>query len=166
MVPVFAGLGVVIVAALAVTMMIKKPSEASETTQQPAAGSSTVQDVFSDIDKTVPTPMRKGGKGRATTNNAPPGLAENAAFAEGRKLAAEATTLYDEAVAANKAGDRDTYAAKASLAREKYERALEVTADWQINLIAEWTSTDVQVEAISKEIEGWHEKLNKVRKVH
>lgn len=166
MVPVFAGLGVVLVAALAVTLMIKKPSEAAEPEQKPAAGAGTVQDVFSDVDKTIEMPVRKGSKSAGLTNNAPPGLADHATFAEGRKLAAEATTLYDEAVAAQKAGDAATYAAKATEAREKFDRALEVTADWQIDLISKYSSKDVQVDAISKEIDRWQDKLKKVRKVH
>ncbi len=169
MVPVFATLAIVVVAAVAVAVMNQpKDSEASGQGAATGAPAPAASDIFGDIDTSPERFMRKtGGSGQpATTNNAPPGLADAPIFAEARKLAAEATLLVNEALAAEKAGDVETWRTKGIAGREKFEHIMEMTADWEIGLIGQWGSNDAQLKKISVEIDVWRKLMTKVRKVH
>lgn len=169
MVPVFATLGVVLVAAATVALMNQpKDAEASGGAEKSTTPVATGADIFGDIDTSPERFMRKeSGSGKpATTHNAPPGLADHPTFQEARKLAAEATVLVNEAVAAEKAGDVETWRTKGIAGREKFEHIMEMTADWEIELITTWGSNEAQLKEISAEIDRWRKLMTKVRKVH
>ena len=86
-------------------------------------------------------------------------------FQEARALAEQARELFREATTAQKAGDLDTYREKAVQVRDKLDRAMTITADWEVELITTYGSDDRQVVALGKEMDGWRKILNKVRKV-
>ena len=169
MVPVFATVALVVVAALGVAIATKK----SESTDAPAApadtGSADAANIFGDIDTSKDRFLRTPGSGskrEKETNAAPPGMADEPVFQQARQIAAEAKTLVDAALAAEKSGDVATWGAKAKEAREKLDRALEMTADWHIDLGLKWGSRDAQLLRIDAEIATWRTMLSKVRKAH
>lgn len=167
--PIATLLGLVVLAALVVALMTKKDKETTQAAStDSAAAASAGESPFGDIDTDPSRFMRKGGgSGQpATTNTAPPGLADEQVFADARKLAAEATKLIEEAGAAEKAGDTETWRTKSIAAREKLDEVMVMTADWEIGLITTYGSNDAQVKRISAEIDAWRKQMNKVRKVH
>jgi hypothetical protein len=172
MLPVFATMGVVVLLALGVTLMTKKQKdEAHAAANAPAETAGAGASPFSDINTDPAQFMRpKGGKsasGRpATTNNAPPGLADATVFLEARAIVAEARVLADAALAAEKAGDATVYSEKANAAREKLEQSFEMTAVWYDDLLQKYGSNDAQIRKIDAEVETWQKLLAKVRKAH
>lgn len=167
--PVFATLAVVVLAALGVTLMTKKSKEVAQAAgDAPPTASGTAASPFADIDTNPEQFKRKGGGSDrpATTDNAPPGLAEAPIFLEARTIVAEAKVLVDAALAAQKAGDDATWSEKANAAREKLEQALEITAVWHDDVGRKWGSKDAQVERIDAEVATWNKLLTKVRKAH
>jgi hypothetical protein len=167
--PVFATLGVVIVAALVVTLITKEDKAATQAAGDAAkATAGTGTNPFADID-TDPDQFKRASSGSsrpATTNDAPPGLADAQVFADARKLAAEAMQLVEEALAAEKAGDTETWRTKSIAARDKFDQVLWDTSDWETGLITTYGSNDAQVKKIGAEIDVWRKKMNSVRKVH
>lgn len=167
--PVFATLAVVVIAALVVALMANKDKEEAQAagdTSAATAGSGT--NPFADIN-TDPDQFKRTGSGSGTTastNNAPPGLADAQVFQDARKLAAEATLLVEEALAAQKAGDNETWRTKSIAARDKFDQVMVDTSDWEIELITTYGSNDAQVKRIGAEIDVWRKKMNSVRKVH
>jgi len=167
--PVFATLAVVVIAALVVAMMTKESKkEAPAAGDASAAPAGTGANPFADIDTNPDQFKRKGGGSDrpATTDKAPPGLADAQVFADARKLAAEATELVDEALVAETAGDTETWRTKSIAARDKFDEVMVMTSDWEIDLITTYGSNDAQVKNIGAEIDVWRKKMNKVRKVH
>ena len=166
--PVFATIGVVVVAAMAVAVMSSPKEEPADTTptDEPTAEETNAafNNAFGDVD-TSPSARSRSGR-VAMQNRAPAGIAEAAAFQQGRALAAEAKELYAAALAAQKAGDETTYREKAIAARDKYDEAMFVTADWEIDLLDKYGSDDRQVAKIGKEIDTWRKQMNKIRKVN
>jgi hypothetical protein len=166
--PVFATIGVVVLAALSVALMTKKGKDEAQAASGTTAGAAGGTNPFADIDTDPEQFMRKGdGTGRpATTHDAPPGLADAPVFQDARKIVAEAKVLVDAALAAEKAGDNAVWSEKANAAREKLEQAMEMTAVWQFDLEGQWGSNDAQLRDIQAEIETWGKLLKKVRKAH
>jgi len=169
MVPVFATVGLVVVAALGVAIATKKSEKDAGPSAPADSSAATASNIFGDIDTSKERFMRTPGGGSSRekeTHDAPPGMADEPVFQEARKIAAEAKTLVEGALAAEKAGDVPTWGAKAKEAREKLDRALEMTADWHIDLGLKWGSRDAQLLRIDAEIATWRKMLSQVRKAH
>jgi len=165
MLPVFVGLFVVVVAALGVAVMSQSAKDKAAGQGAPAVETGGATNVFDDIDTSPEQFMRKGsGAKKTTTHDAPPGLAEAAVMVEARGLAQEGAALVSAALAAEKSGDQDAWRTNAASAREKYERALEITADWHSDLIVKWGSSDAQLQKIEAEVGVWQKQLGRVRK--
>lgn len=169
MLPVIATIGVVVLAALVVTVMTQKAKEKENAASSAASGgsASVESNPFAHIDTSPERLMRKGSGSSlpATTHDAPPGLADAQVFQDARVIAAEGKALVEAALAAEKAGDVETWRAKAIEGRDKLEHVIEMTADWEIDLIQKWGSSEAQLKQISAEIDTWRKLLNKVRKV-
>ncbi|MEZ6017140.1 MAG: hypothetical protein R3F49_18630 [Planctomycetota bacterium] len=166
-----ATIGVVVVAALGVAVMTQKAKSgtndaATVTAPGPTPGSNPFADINTDPEALMRKSSGGGSKRPPTTNNAPPGLADSPIFAEARTIAKEATELVNAALAAEKAGDVETWRTKAIAGRDKLDHVLEMTADWEIGLIEQWGSNEAQLIQISREIDVWRKLLTKVRKVH
>jgi hypothetical protein len=132
--------------------------------QQPATAAETAKPKpFADLPPETPPPRRGGGAvpGRAFgLAAAPADLVEHPAWQEAIALAAQADVLYDQAVVAMKADDRETLNAMGNAAKKKYNEAAELTAVWEEELFAKYGEGDPQVREIKRERTRWFNRLD------
>ncbi len=99
-----------------------------------------------------------------TTERAPEGLEQVGLWQSALKVAARGHDLALEAETAKKAEDFDTFNAKGREAWEKFNKALEDTAEWEIEIEERFGETDRQVRKIKRERSKWFKQLGKYRK--
>ena len=132
-----------------------QPAAAVEQTAKPKP--------FADLPPETPPP-RKGGApvpGRAFgLAAAPQDLVEHPDWQKAVGLAAQADALYDQAVAAMNADDRETLNAMGNEAKKKYNEAAEMTAVWEEELFAKYGEADPQVREIKRERSRWFNRLD------
>ena len=164
LVPVFAAVTVIVIAALAVAVMQNMDKEANDAdpSASEAGTRTTVNNPFADI---ANDPTSRSSSGKTLVDTAPPGLMDNAVFRAAKALADDAKVLVKEAEAARKAGDEETFQTVGRRAKEQLELAFEKTGDWVLDLQDRYPN-DRQVERIDREMMTWDRALRKVRKVH
>lgn len=113
-------------------------------------------------DEAPPTP--KGGSARGSYPRAPEGLASsNPVWAEALKVAATASELFDEAQKAKAAEDHTLFQLKGKAAKETYDKAFLMTAEWEEQLLAQYGDRDPQVREIVSTRNRW---IDRVRVLH
>ena len=122
-------------------------------------------EIFGDLPEEEP-PDRSGfGQGgRKLTNTAPAGLAENPTWIQAQEVAAEAAAVLTVAKGAKAAGDHAVWSEKGNEAKELYDKAIIMTADWEDELMAQYGDKDRQVKAIMNERSKWFDLLRTLHK--
>ncbi|MBK8180176.1 MAG: hypothetical protein IPK67_15075 [Planctomycetes bacterium] len=147
---------VLIVVAVFAAVMTRKPKE------DPNAAT-TKPKPFADMPpEELPPP--KQHKPGSNLPDAPDGLLTEPLWVEAKALAAEARLLYDETVAAKTKGDLSLAAEKGVAARLKYDKAAEMTAEWEESLLSKFNERDPKVSAIKSERTDWFNKMNWLKK--
>lgn len=112
-------------------------------------------DPFAHVGDVAPPPPR-------TTNDAPPGLLEDATYQRALVLAQDGIALVDAAIEARNGGDEETYLEKARAGRDKLFEAKESTTDWLMDLQDKFPK-DRQVKQIEQSRRSWDKALKKVK---
>jgi len=110
-----------------------------------------------------PVPGQRGG-GRATTNRAPSGIADNAVWIEALHKADQAAELMTIAKSAKAEGNHSGWNENANKAKALYNQALEDTALWEEELTEEFGDTDRQVRDIVRIRNKWFKMLDTLLK--
>ena len=112
-------------------------------------------------------PEPRGGVGSApsTKPRAPEGLAEsNPDWAKACELAKVADDLFAEAQQAKATDDHETFQLKGKAAKESYDKAIEMTAVWEEELLDKYGDRDPQVRAIQSTRTRWTDRLRVLHK--
>lgn len=121
--------------------------------------------VFGDLPREEPpTPkVGSGSKSKKLYEKAPPGLASNTTWLAAKKVAVEAKTVLEAGKIAKAAGDHAGWADKGGRAKNLYDEAITMTAEWEEELMSKYGDNDRQVAAIKRERDGW---FNMLRTLH
>lgn len=146
----------------------------SKQVEQAAATAAAAEEKPKEPEKkyftTVPDekpPEPRGGSGHAPSNKprAPEGLAEsNPDWAKALELARVADELFAEASQAKAADDHETFQLKGKAAKESYDKAIEITAVWEEELLDKYGDRDPQVRAIQNTRTRWTDRLRVLHK--
>lgn len=117
-------------------------------------------DMPPEVPAVPPEPQPRTGKPLA-----PAGIASEPLWVQARALAAEGLPLFEAAVAASARGDLPATREKGGAARAKYDKALELTAEWEENVLGKFDEHDERVVAIQQERTDWLHKLQWLDKV-
>ena len=153
---------VLMIGAVVVARMLaknQKPADAAPPAEVSA------DSIFGDLPREEPpTPgARTEYKPKKLYEKAPAGLASNATWVQAKQVAAEAKTTLDEAKAAKAAGDHAGWSDKGVRAKELYDQAITMTAEWEEELMEKYGDSDRQVAEIKRERDGW---FNMLRTLH
>ncbi|HTF89190.1 MAG TPA: hypothetical protein VK843_12325 [Planctomycetota bacterium] len=142
---------VLIVVAIAVAVMTKKDKKADA--PEPVATSP-----FQDMPPEVPPPAKEH-KGGSNLPPAPDSITTEPQWIEAKALAADARELYEAAANAKAKGDIKLATEKGLAAREKYEAAVTMTADWEETILSQYNEYDSKIVAIHDARSDWFKKL-------
>lgn len=118
---------------------------------------------FASVPDEAP-PAPKAGSARISYPRAPDGLADsNPVWAEALKVAATAAELFDEAQKARAAEDHALFQLKGKAAKETYDKAFLMTAEWEEKLLEQYGDRDPQVREILSTRNRW---IDRVRVLH
>ncbi len=153
---------VLMVGAVVVARMAAQ-SETKEEEARPAEVNAEA--VFGDLPREEPPTPKTGSsfKPKKLYEKAPPGLASNTTWVAAKKVAAEAKTVLDAGKIAKAASDHAGWAEKGGRAKDLYDEAITMTAEWEEELMAKYGDNDRQVAEIKRERDGW---FNMLRTLH
>lgn len=143
---------VLIVVAVAVAVLNKRPKDADNAAEAPKPRP------FADMPPEA-APPPKEHKAGSNLPNAPDSITSEPAWISAKALAAEARTLYDATVEAKGKGDMKLANEKGIAAREKYDEAVTMTADWEETILSQYNEYDSKVKAIKDARSDWFNKL-------
>jgi hypothetical protein len=154
-------LGAVIVCGVGLAMMTDGPKKA----EQPAASTAPARDPFADLPPEKPPERGASGGSKYTfIAKAPEGLEENANWKKALVLAKEGEEIFQLAAQAHAASDRTTLNDKGKQARDKFVSAVEITAEWEEELLAKYGDGNASVRAIIKQRSKWIERMTWLHK--
>lgn len=133
----------------------KKPAEAEEKVEAPKSP-------FADMAPEAPPEVRNYGGDRKPL--APDGLLEDELWVKAMAIAREGDEHFEKAKQAKRDDDLATARDAGRLAREKYDEALESTAIWEEDLLAQYRETGPQVALIKKMRTRWFNNLAWIKK--
>ena len=145
-----------IVGAVVVAMLTKKPKEVVD-------ASPSKPKPFAEMPPEAPPPPREHKPG-SNLPMAPDGLATEPQWLKAQVLAAEAKVLYEAAVSAKAKGDQALANEKGGAARDKYNAAVEATAEWEESILSKYNENDSKVRAIKDTRTDWFNKLRFLEK--
>ncbi len=142
---------VLIVGAVAAALMTKRNKDEAET-------STPKLQPFADMPpEAAPAPrVQKPG---SNLPPAPDSIATEPQWLSAQVLAAEGRVFYDAAVAAKSKGDLALAREQGILARDKYDTAVEQTADWEETILSQYNEYDSKVRSIKDARSDWFNKL-------
>jgi hypothetical protein len=162
--PLYGAVGIAILAIIAVAMAQKdKDARADAEIRKPAT--TEVSNPFADLPaggKVVPSPFNAGSNSLAASAS---GLLADSVWVEAKALAGQAKKTLLEATTADNAGDRKTYKIKAVQARDLFQRALDTTAQWEIDIEEAHGESDPQVNKVRALRSVWFDQRKKLRSV-
>lgn len=152
---------VMVVGVFLFARMFTPPSEGSEEEPQNERPSP-----FADLPpEDFGEPRQTGGNRRPRrAENVPAELAEHADWGDAQSAAREGALLAAEAEDLQAAGDFAAYRAKADEAKERYERALELTALWAERLQEKLGEDHPEVLALAHHRTQWRKQMFAMRK--
>lgn len=154
-------LGAVIVCGVGLAMMTDGPKKA----EQPTAKSEPARDPFADLPPEKPPERGASGGSKYTfIAKAPDDLHENANWKKAIVLAQEGEALFQLAAQAHAAEDRATLNDKGKQSRDKFVSAVELTADWEEELLAKYGDGNASVREIIKQRSQWIQRMTWLHK--
>ena len=147
---------ILIIGAVAVALLTKKPKEAIE-------ASPLKEKPFAELPPNAPAPPREH-KARPGLPDAPNSIATEPEWVRAQALSAEAKALYDEAVAAQRKGDLAFSSKKCDEAHYKFNLAVESSAEWEESLLSKYNDNDGKIRAIQATRTDWLNKLRQLEK--
>lgn len=149
---------VLVVGAVGLAMWLRQASAAE-------AAAETVDEhvPFSKYRDEAPPTREPKGEARPW-REAPEGLEAEEAWVNALAIAKDADELLDQANRAREAGDNAGYQDKGRAAKETYDRALELTAEWEERIVAEYGEGNPTVRAIVRTRSRWFDRLRVLHK--
>ena len=116
---------------------------------------------FASVPEEAPPGARTGGgpTRSAMTDRAPAGLAASAVWQQALVLGAKGDEALARSAEARRAQDSTAGQAAAREARDAYDEAVTITAEWIEGLLAQYGDTDRQVREISRVRNKWFDNL-------
>lgn len=148
------------IGAVVVARMIASRPKAEETvkTERPAS------DIFGDLEIEAPPTYTPGKTPKRMVDKAPAGLADSALWIEAKGIAKQAAAVLTEAKAAKAVQDYAGWDDKGVKAKNLFDEAIIMTADWESELMEKYGDNDRQVAAIMNERSKWFDMLRILHK--
>ena len=141
-----------------------KAREAERAARESQTPSNATVNPFADVDFGAPPERGKGTARMRTVDRSPSNLANYSPWQEAQGLARQARVLFDEGKLAKAADDYSTWNDKGRQAKALYDEALEMTAEWETEIIGLYSENDVRVADIKKLRDTWFEKIRVLHK--
>lgn len=148
---------------------VKRAQEQAEAEQAERAAEEerkSAADPFASVPDELPPGTPKDPSAGWGDTTVPEGLLAEPTWVKARALADRGLAFGREALKAKEAGDYAGYNAMGAKAREAFDEALEVTAEWELGLIEEYGDTHPQVRQIVRARSDWFDQLKLFRKTH
>jgi hypothetical protein len=123
--------------------------------------------IFGDLpEEQPPVPgQNRGGRARVQiTDNAPAGLTDNTVWIDALHVIDEGAAVFAKAKQAKASGDHSEWNRLGNEAKDLYNRAIEMTAVWEEELMEKYGENDRQVRDIIKTRNKWLEVLRTLHK--
>ena len=156
---------ILVVLMVGAVVVARMAAQGQKTTEEEEPAEVTAESIFGDLPREEP-PTRKPGSGskpKKLYEKAPAGLASNSTWIAAKAVAADAKATLEEAKTAKAAGDHAAWADKGVRAKELYDEAITMTAEWEEELMEKYGDNDRQVSEIKRERDGW---FNMLRTLH
>ena len=121
-------------------------------------------DPFADIPEELPPTVGSGGKSQTNPFGGIGELADDPIWKQAKDLAWKAEGLMADAKAAKAKGDHAAFNEKGKAAKAAYDEALELTAEWEEEMVEKLGENDSNVRAMMKTRNKWFDMLRVLHK--